>query len=197
MSAMDRADPWLSPAGSTRSRADLLAQILLPLIANVVLAMGIWTHLPPGANVGADIVTDPIPIGPVLYGGSTLPLNDVNSVIIGVELATNHRYDCKGPWVISGGVLKWACRTPQSLVVIVGSPSGKAFLIEGTWFAFDRTATDLPAWAAAVQPNVGLSSAMRTWAVEHVGTVATTTIGGVDLRSGGARGAFTLAIEAH
>lgn len=198
--AADVAHPgrgWRGDPDSPRRPIDRVALVVLPILANAVLAIVVWTHLPPGATVGPDTVTDPIPIGPVLYAGSTFPVERVDDIIATVRRATDLEYACKGPWVISGHVLKWACRTPDSLVVIVASPNAQAFLIEATWFGFDPARTHLAAWAAAVHRDRVIGAAAAAWVDETLGSQGERVLGGVQLDVGGARGAMTLVVRAE
>jgi hypothetical protein len=65
--------------------------------------------------------------------------------------------------------------------------------IEVTWFGFDVAATDLPAWAAtAAGDDRTEAESAAAWVRANVGTDSTISMGGVALRAGGGRGAYTL-----
>lgn len=180
-----------------RPRWELAAMIALPIIANIVLAVVIFGQIRPtiksatGTNPDVQVVDGDIPVG------ISLPKASVTGLLSNVERLTGHSYSCDGPWASGRVLVVWSCRTPSALVVLEGQSPLRVARIDVTWFGFDRTSTDLPAWGAAVQSSVASAAEAEQWVTANVGLNANLSVGGVTLRVGGARGAETLVITAN
>lgn len=171
-----------------RSHREWAVLVLMPIIGNVLLAAFIFTRVP--ATLGPDRV-DPTPASPS-PGVAGLPRSELTSILAAVERSTGHRYACDGPWRSSDGWSNWSCRTSDALVVLQGTGGRQIARFDATWFGFDVTTTDLPAWAAAIQRVPEVADASQAWVATKLGGVASTEILAVHLRTGGARGALNL-----
>jgi hypothetical protein len=180
-----------------RRRTDVAAMIILPIVANLALAAVVFadvSRIPMSPQ--APVPVDPIPLEPLPTGAGALPVDSVSELVSSVERASGDRYTCEGPWAASGRRLKWACRTPDTLVVIEASGTGRVDLVEATWFGFDARLSSLPVWGAAAQRQEQLGVMTASWIGDRAGSADTSTFGPLTVRLGGARGALTLAIWA-
>jgi hypothetical protein len=184
-----------TPASPMRQRSalDWLALIALPILLNVALGLFLFG---PGKDAGLPGFSDPqqtdlpLPSGDV---GQGLPRAGFQQILAQVRAQTGRVYACDGPWRASDRTIAWSCREQDSLAVLRGVSAAAVFAIEITWFGFDPSATDLPAWAAAVFSRADDGRQASSWVTEHIGVAgAKVTIAGVSLRTAGARGALTL-----
>lgn len=177
-----------------RRRIDVAAMIAVPVIVNLVLAAALFSSLPrviPPPSGSAD----PVPIGPAASHSGLLPQASFDTILARVEAETGHRYSCDGPWSAGRAAIKWACRTPDAVVVLEAVDPRSVFLIYATGFGLDPGSSDLPAWASAAQETVELRETVRSWVMDNVGTRTETVVGGVRLKLGGARGAAVLEVS--
>lgn len=173
-----------------------IALVALPVLLNVALALFLFGQ---AKNGGLPSFSDPgqtnlpLPSGEI---GEGFPGGGFDQIVEHVREQTGRSYSCEGPWRASDETIAWACREHNSLAVLRGFSPTVVFVIEITWFGFNPSATDLPAWAAAAFERSEDARQAATWVTEHIGEAdAKTTIGGVQLRTGGARGALTLDVS--
>lgn len=187
-----------TPASVTRQRSalDLIALVALPVLLNVALALFLFG---PGKDAGLPGFSDPHQTGLPLPSGDVgqgLPRGGFQQILGRVRVQTGRAYACDGPWRASDRTIAWSCREHDSLALLHGVSPGVVFAVAVTWFGFDPSATDLPVWAAAVFPSLEDARQASSWVTEHIGVAgAKVTIGGVRLRTGGARGALTLDVS--
>ncbi len=167
--------------------------ILIPIVANVVLAGILFSTLPDTIGPDANHET-PIPSPPSFDG---LPRSGLSAILLDVERSTGHDYSCGGPWRTADGLSNWECRTRVALVVLKGAGAQRIMRLDATWFGFDAATTDLPAWAGAVQRAPVDARASETWVATELGGVSSTEISMVSLAVGGARGALNLQIRSN
>jgi hypothetical protein len=178
-------------------RLETIGQIGLPILANVLLAGILFSTISPGDRPRPTSAIAPPPPEPIVIGvegAHSLPNSDFETLVASVRQATGHEYRCEGPWQTSDGLLNWSCRTDQALVELRGPTSQGVNAIEVTWFGFDPSATDLPAWAASTQKSDPDRAQSAQWVHASLGSSSRAKVGSVDFHAGGARGAITLYI---
>jgi len=175
-----------------RSRFEWAAIIALPVVTNAIFAAYLFAQIEGGS---LPIVGDAVPPP---FAGSTeeaLPQSSRAEIVASVESQTGSMYDCDGPWTISGGISVWSCRIEDAVAVMYGLGPHGMFRLDITWFGFDETATELPAWAAAAFGFSPRGREAADWVAERVGTDSRTRIDGVNVEVNGAEGARTLVIQ--
>jgi hypothetical protein len=179
-----------------RSRRESAALILLPLVADAIVAIvvALLVARAGGGAIGLGPI-DLVPVGPEIPHAGPLMVSDFDALLATAESATGEVYDCQEPWVVASGSIKWACRSSELLVVIEANARGEIYELDATWFGFDDRATDLPAWASATLPAGTLASTSVSWVSSNLGTKAETRIGRAYFSVGGARGALTLRVS--
>jgi hypothetical protein len=178
-------------------RLETIGQIALPILANVLLAAILFSTISPVDRPRPTSAIAPPPPEPIMIGAEgarSLPNSDFETLVASVRLATGHEYRCEGPWQTSDGLLNWSCRNDQALVGLRGPTSHRVNAIEVTWFGFDTSATDLPAWAASTQRSDPDRAQSAHWVQANLGSSSQAKVGSVNLHAGGARGAITLDI---
>lgn len=176
-----------------RGRLEWAAIVGLPVLANALLAAYLVTAIGDGSLPIVGDVNAP----PAVVGSPVAPLPEsARSVIVGsVDRETNSEYECDGPWRVARDVAAWSCRTEDAVAVLQGAGADRIFLIDVTWFGFDETRTELPAWTEAVFGSSPQAAQAARWVAEHVGTDARTRIGGATIAVNGSEGARTLVIQ--
>ena len=165
----------------------------LPIILNAALAGYLLTQIEEGSVPIIGSVDAPAAV--TGSPGDEIPESSQPEILTAVEQATGSDQLCEGPWMVPGRVSVWSCRTDDSVTVIYGLGADGIFLLDVTWFGFDESATDLPAWAAAAFESEADARRAAGWVGGNVGSDAETSIGGVRLIVGGAEGARTLWVE--
>jgi hypothetical protein len=177
-----------------RGGVERAAIVALPIVLNAILAAYLFAHLESGS---LPLLGDGV--APVPFAGSTeqvlLPQSSREKIVNAVQEETGSVYDCEGPWVISGGISVWSCRTVNAVAVMYGLGETGVFRLDVTWFGFDETATQLPAWAAAAFGPWSSGREAAAWVAESVGTAARTRMRGVNVEVDGSEGARTLLIQ--
>ena len=179
-----------------RSRWEFASLILVPLVVDLVVAilvMGLIAAA--GRSPGGIGPIDLVPVGPEVPHAGPLAVADFDTLLMRAEEATGHSYDCRPPWRLASGSIKWACRSPQLLVVIEANALGEVYQLDATWFGFDNAATDLPTWASVAQARSDLATDSAGWVSAHLGDEAETKVGRARITVGGARGALTLRVS--
>jgi hypothetical protein len=176
-----------------RSRLELVFLFLVPIAGNLLLAAILFARLPTTVFMDGASPT-PLPLPSTL---DLVPQSSLTAILAAVDGSTGHSYSCQGPWQTHDGWFNWECRTDQALVTVVGADALRIARLDATWFGFEETKTDLPAWAAAVQRIPDAAGAAGAWVAGALGGVASVEISKVRLVVGGARGALNLRIQAE
>ena len=164
----------------------------LPIIFNVALAAYLLSTVESGAvPILGELDAPPVIGSP----GDALPEASRDEIIASVEESTGSEYPCDGPWRASGGVRIWGCRTDAAVAVVHGLGAEGIFLLDVTWFGFDESASELPAWASAAFASEADAQRAADWVADNVGRHEETVIAGVSLVVDGAEGARTLFVE--
>lgn len=177
----------------TRHPVEWALIIGLPIIFNVALAAYLLSSIDGGSVPILGDVDAPAPV--IGSPGDALPESSRDEILASVEGATGNEYPCDGPWRASGGVRIWGCRTDAAVAVVHGLGSDGIFLLDVTWFGFDESASDLPAWASAAFSSEADAQRAADWVADNVGGHEETVIAGVSLVVDGAEGARTLFVE--
>ena len=178
-------------SGQSRPRSEWAVMIGGPVAINLVLAVLLFATVPRVAEAAPNVFPD---VDSGAATASALPRSDPTDIIDEVERRTGHRYDCSSEWLSSDGLRNWACRTNDALAILRGRTSEDIANIETTWFGFDRTATDLPGWAAAAATDPEEARLASDWVDASIGTSATTASPHLDLTIAIARGADSLSV---
>jgi hypothetical protein len=127
--------------------------------------------------------------------GDVIPRATRHEILAAAESAIGTEFACEGPWRAPGGVSVWSCRTDDSVAVFHGLGADGIFRLDVTWFGFDESTTQLPAWAAAAFESPADAQRAERFVADNVGDEAETEIGGASLTVDGAEGARTLLVE--
>jgi hypothetical protein len=174
---------------------ETIAQVCLPVLANVLLAAILLVAIPTTHQpiVPRGVVPPPEPaVGDASRG--SLPSADFATMLTEVERTSGHDYSCEGPWQTSDGIMNWTCRTTDALASLRGLDSSSVASVDVTWFGFDATSNDLPDWASATSLPSS-REAVSAWVRAEAGSNATSSLAGVALTLGAARGSLTLLIS--
>jgi hypothetical protein len=167
--------------------------VALPIAFNVALAAYLLSRVDGGS---VPIIGDvDAPAAVIGSPGDTIPQASQDEIVAAAEDSIGADYACEGPWRAPGGVSIWSCRTDDSVAVFHGLGADGIFRLDVTWFGFDESATELPAWGAAAFESSGDAQRAARWVAENVGEEAEAELGGARLSVDGAEGARTLLVE--
>jgi hypothetical protein len=177
-----------------RPRVDVVAMALLPVAISAALAMALFGQIRPGGSPSAGRALELVP-DVASSVRSPLPRSDADALVQLVGADRRQSYTCVGPYTSTGQSLKWACRTPASLVVLVARRDRRVTEVDLTVFGFDARTEELEAWARAVQTARDVGDQAAEW-VRTASRPEEKVVGSVVLQLGGSRGATSLGIVA-